>query len=219
MPKDSILLDTNEAQRFSTDEEESRVTPRHASSLIVLRQGGAGPEILMGMRGAGHRFMPNCLVFPGGAVDPEDMDAPTATALRPDTRHHLGKAADDRLVHGLGVACARELKEETGLTLGSPAALRGLHFLCRMVTPPELPVRFNARFLVIDSELVSGTIAGSGELEKLRYFALEDALARSLAVPTREVLNHFQLFLAMSPAEREARQTTPVFTRRHWNIE
>ena len=34
------------------------VPARPAASLVVLRQGD-GPEVLMGMRGAKHRFMPN----------------------------------------------------------------------------------------------------------------------------------------------------------------
>ena len=46
------------------------VRARHAASLVVLRHSTSGePELLMGMRGARHRFMPNRLVFPGGAVD------------------------------------------------------------------------------------------------------------------------------------------------------
>ena len=185
----------------------------------MLRQGDAGPEMLMGLREAGHRFMPNCLVFPGGAVDPEDFDAPVATNLQKDTRRHLAKAADDRLVHGLGVACARELEEETGLTLGNPAALAEIKFLCRMVTPAESPVRFNARFLVVDAEHVAGAIVGSGELEGLEYFGLEDALALNVALPTRQVLNHLRRYLEMSVAEREARVATPVFVGRKWGTE
>lgn len=201
------------------DTSDDGVVPRHAASLIVLRQGDAGPEMLMGLREAGHRFMPNCLVFPGGAVDPEDFDAPVATNLQKDTRRHLAKAADDRLVHGLGVACARELEEETGLTLGNPAALAEIKFLCRMVTPAESPVRFNARFLVVDAEHVAGAIVGSGELEGLEYFGLEDALALNVALPTRQVLNHLRRYLEMSVAEREARVATPVFVGRKWGTE
>ncbi len=201
------------------DADDGGVVPRHAASLIVLRSGDAGPEMLMGLRGAGHRFMPNCLVFPGGAVDPEDLFAPVASTLHEDTRRHLAKAADDRLVHGLGVACARELEEETGLTLGSPAELEKIRFLCRMVTPPESPVRFNARFLMVDADCVSGTIVGSGELEGLEYFGLDDALALNVALPTRQVLNHLRRYLEMSVAEREARVATPVFVGRKWGME
>ena len=200
-------------------EEEAAVKPRHAASLIVLRQPSTGPQMLMGMRGNRHKFMPNRLVFPGGAVDPEDPFTEVGTKLRPDTRRHLEKAADPALAHGLGVAAARELEEETNLSIGSPAALDGLHFLCRLVTPPDNAFRFNARFLVIDADLVSGTLAGSGELEELRYFDIEEALAMDLATPTREVLHRLQLWLAMSPQERSERQSTPVYQQRVWCLE
>ena len=65
------------------------VRPRDAASLIIVRPGADGPEVLMGMRGARHRFMPNRLVFPGGRVDPDDRRGRFATPLRPDTLAHL----------------------------------------------------------------------------------------------------------------------------------
>ena len=74
--------------------------------------------MLMGMRGAKHRFMPNRLVFPGGAVDRADLTAPCATPLAAHTEQLLRKNANEKLAHGLGIAAARELHEETGLTLG-----------------------------------------------------------------------------------------------------
>ena len=43
------------------------VHPRPAASLLVVRQGGAEPELLMARRAMHHRFMPGVLVFPGGA--------------------------------------------------------------------------------------------------------------------------------------------------------
>ena len=200
-------------------EEAAAVKPRHAASLIVLRQPQAGPQMLMGMRGNRHKFMPNRLVFPGGAVDPDDLYTEVATKLRPDTRRHLEKAADPALAHGLGVAASRELEEETNLSFGSPAALDCLHFLCRLVTPPDNAFRFNARFLVIDADLVTGTLAGSGELEELRFFGMDEALALDLAAPTRQVLERLKLWLAMSPQEQLDRQHTPVYQQRIWGLE
>ena len=49
---------------------------RHAASLIVYKIENDEPHMLMGMRGAKHRFMPNRLVFPGGRVDIPDLRAP-----------------------------------------------------------------------------------------------------------------------------------------------
>lgn len=183
--------------------------PRHpafarpAASLLVLRRGRT-PEVLMGLRGAGHKFMPNRLVFPGGAVDPADHDAPHATPPRPDVLHRLGLSADPSLARALTVAAARELEEETGLSLGRPPALDGLDYLCRAVTPAHLPIRFDARFLVVDAERVGGTLAGSGELEALRWYDMAAAQAQDLAPPQHHALARLQVWIAMSEAERQA---------------
>jgi 8-oxo-dGTP pyrophosphatase MutT (NUDIX family) len=196
------------------------VRPRHAASLLVYRGTGDDVSILMGMRGARHRFMPNRLVFPGGAVDRADLDAPSATPLSTQTEHLLRKSANARLAHGLGIAAARELHEETGLSLGTPPHLHALNLLARAVTPPPSPIRFNARFFAVDAQHVSGTLGGDGELEGLRYYAMAEALALDLAMPTRRVLERLRLWLAMSKAERAAQTHTPVMHRdRGWRME
>ncbi len=192
------------------------IRPRHAASLLVLRPDGA---VLMGLRGAGHRFMPNRLVFPGGAVDTTDATAPLARPLAPETAALLGKAAPPRLARALAHAAARELEEETGLSLGSPPDLAPLSYLCRAVTPPASPVRFNARFLVVDATHVSGTLAGSGELEDLRWLPIAEAMALDLAWVTRGVLGHLCDWMRMAPAERAARARTPVCRARNWTEE
>ena len=195
------------------------VLPRHAASLIVLREGPAGPETLMGRRGAGHRFMPNFLVFPGGAVDPGDSTAPAASELRPEVMRHLRSSADPALARGLAIAAARELEEETGLTLGGPPHLDGFDYLCRAVTPPGSPVRFNARFLVVDAGRVSGRIAGSGELEGLRWYGLEEARGLELAFVTLNVIRRLQDWLALPERARRARERTPLLFDQTWRLE
>jgi len=191
------------------------VPARPAASLVVLRQTD-GPAVLMGMRGAKHRFMPNRLVYPGGAVDDDDHTAPHATPLRPDVLRRLEKSASPSLARAFGIAAARELHEETGLSLGSPPALDGLDYLCRAVTPATSPVRFDAHFLVVDAERVSGELAGSGELEDLRWFPLTEALALDLALPTRGVLERLQLWMKMSEAERRAQTVVYGLYNRLW---
>ena len=200
-----------------TDAPAPTVIPRPAASLLVLR--GDGPSVLMGMRGAKHKFMPNRLVFPGGAVDPADHGAPVASPLREDVLWRLSTAATPELAHALGVAAARELHEETGLTLGAPPALHGLDYLCRAVTPPPSPVRFDARFLVVHAEHISGELAGSGELEDLRWWGIDEALGVDLAGPQRLVLGRLKLWLAMSEPERRAQTAVPVLYKIEWEVE
>lgn len=196
-----------------------RARARHAASLIVLRHDASGPSVLMGARGAGHRFMPNRLVFPGGRVDPGDLRILPAHPLRPDTEAALRRSANPALATALAVAAARELEEETGLTIGDPPRLDQLHYLCRAVTPPGQPIRFNARFLAVGHDVVSGTLAGSGELENLQYYSLDEALAFDLAWVTRRVLEHLQGWLAMNEDERLARARFPVCRRKVWGYE
>lgn len=197
------------------------VRAKHAASLIVVRMEGDEPSMLMGLRGAKHRFMPNRLVFPGGRVDAADYRAHFASPLSPHTEWALRKNANPALAKALGIAAARELHEETGLSLGAPLGtpphLDALEYLARAVTPPGLPIRFNARFLVVAADHVQGSLGGDGELEGLRYYRLSEALALDLALPTRRVLQQLTVFLALSSAERAARNHTPVLLRdRGW---
>jgi 8-oxo-dGTP pyrophosphatase MutT (NUDIX family) len=209
----ATLVDQHESQRPKT------VRARHAASLLVWRSAGDTTEILMGMRGARHRFMPNRLVFPGGAVDRADFSAPFVTGLSHRTEVALRRNANAKLAHGLGVAAARELVEETGLSLGSPPALDGLDYLARAVTPTDSPIRFNARFFCIHASRVTGTLGGDGELDNLRYYGMTEALALDLAGPTRRMLEQLKTWLTLSDAERDKRIHVPVLKDRGWRLE
>ena len=173
----------------------------------------------MGERGAGARFMPNRLVFPGGAVDPGDAEAPSATEPAPEALAHLQRNTRPRLARAVLVAAARELQEETGLSLGTPPRLHVLDYLCRAVTPPSMHIRFNARFLVVAAGDVEGTLRSSEELEQVRFIAITDALALDLMIVTREVLIMLQAYLALPDAARRSRAGTPAFKERRWREE
>ena len=192
------------------------VTPRPAVTLLILRQGAVGPEVLMGRRSAGHRFMPNSLVFPGGAIDAVDYHAPVASPFPAHAAELLTRHAPADHVHAMGVALARELEEETGLTLGYPPALDGVDYLCRAITPSIRPKRFDARFFVVSADRIGGSIASSDELEEIRYFSLEELLSVQLEFATRASLNWLNLWLAMSEDERRNRPTVPTMRERAW---
>jgi 8-oxo-dGTP pyrophosphatase MutT (NUDIX family) len=207
------LVDQHEPPRPKT------VRARHAASLLVWREAGEATEILMGMRGSRHRFMPNRLVYPGGAVDRADLSAPFATGLSRRTEAALHRNANAKLAHGLGIAAARELREETGLSLGTPPALDGLDYLARAVTPTDSPIRFNARFFCVHASRVTGTLGGDGELDNLRFYDMREALALDLAMPTRRMLEQLRGWLAMSEAERDERTHVRVLKDRGWKME
>ena len=172
------------------------VFARHAASLLLWRRGADGLQVLMGVRGAGHRFMPNRMVFPGGAVDPGDGVAPAASEPDADTLAMLGRVARPRLARALVMAAARELEEETTLSFGRPPRLAGISYLCRAITPASSPIRFNARFLVADAALTQGEPADGHELSALRFYPVSEALEAGLMGVTREVLLRLERHLA-----------------------
>jgi 8-oxo-dGTP pyrophosphatase MutT (NUDIX family) len=183
--------------------------------LLVVRRDEGEPQVLMGRRGAGHRFMPNVLVFPGGAVDQGDFTAPVGTGLRAEVLTRLERSARDGLAHALGVAAARELAEEVGLSLGEPPQLHGLDFFARAVTPPDRAMRFDAYFFAVDAALAHGTPRASGELEEPDWYSLSAALDANIAGATRAVLGQFRKWLE-APVHHGA---VPVLRDRIWQEE
>lgn len=192
---------------------------RHAASLLVLRHGPHGAEILMGVRASGHRFMPNALVFPGGAVDTEDAAAAVASEPSPGLMAMLERNARPRLARAIAIAAARELLEETGLSFGTPPRLDTLRYLCRAVTPPASPIRFNARFLLAPADAAQGTPGDTRELLSVRFRTLEEALAGQLMLVTREILTRLEAWLQMSAADQEGRTGLDVYKGKRWLVE
>ncbi len=201
----------------AAEEASGLITPRPAASLIVLRRSGpsGSPEILMGRRSAKHRFMPNVLVFPGGAVDPADFTAEVATPLAEAARVRLEHAAGPALGRALAIAAARELQEEVGLSLGNPPALDGLQYLCRAITPAGRPIRFDARFFVVDADRVTGRLAASAELEDPGWLTIADAGAANIAGATRAVLGQLSAWLDGGCGSL----AVPVLRDRAWVLE
>jgi len=122
---------------------------RHAASLIAGRtRPGGGLEVLVVERGAGSRFLPGYVAFPGGAVD--DADAEAAARWFGDHREASRAAA------------VRELAEETSLEL-APDTAAALPQVCHWVAPPEVPVRFDARYFAADLPSGGDPVPDGGE--------------------------------------------------------
>ena len=97
--------------------------PRQAASVIVLRGGGDGLEVLLLRRNPASRFMGGAWVFPGGAVDAHEGAG--------DAAHR--------------VAAVREVEEEAGLRLPDPDALVKFS---RWITPPQITIRYDTHFFL-----------------------------------------------------------------------
>ena len=104
--------------------EHEPVTPRQAASVIVLRGGAEGLEVLLVKRNPAARFMGGAWVFPGGAVDAEESG-------EGDAAHRA--------------AALRELAEEANLTVADQAALVPFS---RWITPAQVRIRFDTRFFL-----------------------------------------------------------------------
>ena len=166
---------------------------RRAATVVLWREGSAGPQVLMGQRGAGAVFMPSKFVFPGGRVDPEDHLAAREGFLAAECTRRLGlMVPEDAPPPGSIVAAAlRELSEETGLNLAAMDR-PSLRFIFRAITPPGRSRRFDARFLLASAEGLEGDgedfSAASGELSHLRWLPLPEARALDLPFITEVVL-------------------------------
>ena len=190
---------------------------RDAATLIVLRDAGTVPRVLMGQRGAQAAFMPGKFVFPGGAVDANDARAPL-TGLAPLCRARLGEESAVA-PEALAAAAIRELWEETGQVLGraapwadAPQGWRGfaatghvpdggaLSFFFRAVTPQGRPRRFDARFFLAEATSLATDpddfSRAEDELLHLQWVPLAQARAFDLPFITQVVLAELVQHLA-----------------------
>lgn len=95
--------------------------PRPAATVILLRGGSDGLEVLLVKRNPEARFMGGAWVFPGGAVDRGEGEGQRA----------------------LRIAALRELDEEAGIRLRDAAELVPFS---RWITPAEVKIRFDTWF-------------------------------------------------------------------------
>jgi 8-oxo-dGTP pyrophosphatase MutT (NUDIX family) len=84
------------------------VIPRPAATLLLLRDGVAGLEVLMTARHEESGFAAGALVFPGGKVEAEDLALRAACA---------GCEELDDTALGFRIAAIRETFEESGILL------------------------------------------------------------------------------------------------------
>ncbi|MFO1304763.1 MAG: MBL fold metallo-hydrolase [Burkholderiales bacterium] len=103
-----------------------RVPIRLACTIVLMRDGAPGLEVLLLRRVASAAFLGGAYVFPGGAVDASDSHEDALSRVRGITREEararLALEGDDALRHW--VAAVRECFEESGVLLARDAAGR-----------------------------------------------------------------------------------------------
>jgi 8-oxo-dGTP pyrophosphatase MutT (NUDIX family) len=95
-------------------------TPRHASTVVLLRQTGSGLEVYLLRRHLGMAFAPGMFAFPGGTVDSRDSDHEVAWAGPPPAWWAERLKCDEPLARALVCAAVRETFEESGVLLAGP---------------------------------------------------------------------------------------------------
>lgn len=96
------------------------VEPKLAATVVLVRPGRRGPEVLLTLRPASMAFAPDMHVFPGGRVDAADADPElfARSVISPDeAARALGGDLDPATALAAHVAAIRELFEEAGVLL------------------------------------------------------------------------------------------------------
>lgn len=173
--------------------------PRPAATVVLLRDGDAGPEALLLRRHRSSGFVPGAWVFPGGRVDHADGEAALLDRLS-------GVGADPP--PGYVAAAIREVFEETGVLLAEDAA--GAPSPCA-ADDPELEA-LRERLMedevgLLDVLEARGLTAGAGALVYLAHWITP-------VVEPRRYDTRF--FLAGLPAGARARADDREMTDLAW---
>ena len=125
-----------------------------AATVVLLRDGDSGIEVLLARRSSKLAFHGGAWVFPGGRIDPDDY----------------GDAPDD-LRGAARRAAAREAKEEAGVDVDSG----GLIHLSNWTTPDNSPKRF-ATWFFVGAVAGGDEVADGSEMDAVRWFRPQEAL-------------------------------------------
>jgi 8-oxo-dGTP pyrophosphatase MutT (NUDIX family) len=163
--------------------------PRLAATVIVMRDGADGLEILLAQRNPAARFMGGAWVFPGGAVDRTEGDGEPA----------------------LRAAGVRELEEEAGIILSGADELVPFS---RWITPAEVKIRFDTWFFLAMMPDGQETQIDGAEIVDARWFSPAAALAAAreheilLVFPTIKHLEQLSGFGSVDALLSYARRRT-----------
>ena len=158
---------------------------RRAATLILVRDAGTAPRVLMGRRSDSAVFLPGAYVFPGGAIEPIDQVTEPDHPLNPICAARLGSLAP-------ALAAVRELREETGFRFAGGLDLRPLRYVFRAITPAGFPRRFDTAFFLADAAALDGDLDDirpeDPELSDLHWVSPDRLSALKLPSITRIVL-------------------------------
>ncbi|WP_113718918.1 NUDIX hydrolase [Arthrobacter dokdonensis] len=184
------------------DSDEPLAPLEDACTVVLLRDGAAGLEVLLLERPRTSRAFACAWVFPGGKVDPEDRIG-----------HDGGRLPDDLAALAAGV---REVAEETGQLLAPEDLIR----LSQWTPMQRIPRRFRTWFLVAQAPS-SAVAVNPGEHESFAWLPPAEALGRHergtmvLAPPTWVTLRQLGGFATVAQALEHAAAGAPFSYNSH----
>jgi 8-oxo-dGTP pyrophosphatase MutT (NUDIX family) len=163
--------------------------PAAAATVVLVRPGPHGLEVLLTRRPATMAFAADAWVFPGGRVDARDVreeSSPPTGLTGPQAAARLAGTLPpaDALAHH--AAAVRETEEETGIRIDEA----DLVALSRWVTPESLPRRFDVRFFAVPVPAGTRIARDSAEVAAATWITPRAALeaaragAMSMLLPT-----------------------------------
>ncbi|HVZ45386.1 MAG TPA: MBL fold metallo-hydrolase [Ramlibacter sp.] len=215
------------------------VAPRPAATVLLMRDGPEGVELLMTRRSPTASFSPGAYVFPGGAIDAADAKAHALAARRPSQGDLLLTQA---------IAAIRESFEEVGVLLarhadGSPVTARevaaldreapffeqcsaagltlaadDVFVLAHWITDRDLPRRFDVPFLVARMPAGQSPRADEAEQFEPEWVRPADALARHeagrffMVFPTIRTLQRLTRFARVDEVLATCAGDKPLWT-------
>jgi 8-oxo-dGTP pyrophosphatase MutT (NUDIX family) len=117
------------------------VTPRDAATLVVLRDGAVGGVEVFCVERQKIGFLGGAIVFPGGKLEPGDMDGGWGDHVTSPRHPRTPVASDAAMLRGLAIAACREALEEAAILPVTGTALSHAELLewrARIASGPGL---------------------------------------------------------------------------------
>ena len=158
-----------------------------AATVVLLRDGSDGPEVLLLRRDRDLAFAGGRWVFPGGRVDPSDREVAGPDAAEEDVAR---------------AAAIRETEEEAGLVVGPEA----MHAFSHWTTPPGPTRRYATWFFLAEAPAGAEVEIDDLEIVAHRWMRPADALDAKhageidLTPPTFVTLTWLQRFGSVAEA-------------------
>jgi 8-oxo-dGTP pyrophosphatase MutT (NUDIX family) len=192
--------------------------PRDAATVLMLREGSSGLEVLLLKRHGNSKDLGGAFVFPGGKRDEADASANAMTGLDQSLAVLHAQLGETDIAHehagSLFVAALREAQEECGLQL-SCTELRPWTRWITPRMPSMMSKRFDTRFFLARAPTAQTAAHDNHETTEILWASPRQALMQYwageiiLAPPQIMSLSHLSLYQNVDHALEDAGQRTP----------